>query len=271
MSCFPPPSISPQRQVQLQELLLRLGLKSLCDNNPALALVEEALTHRSAGLGLDNERLEFHGDAVLRLLAARLLRHHWPELPVGELSRLRSQLVSDRELARLGQAIGLQPLIHMGVQAWHDPTAATPILARSCEALLGALHEALRLGDGDGLRELDPWLEPHWLPLVRELLRHPQRHHWKTALQEWSQAVHNCLPTYLTEEVESVHGHPQRFAAQVHVAGELLGCGRGPSRRQAEQAAASQAWDALHQQSDHQPASPAISPPLQADDICPGT
>ena len=247
MSCFPPPSPSPRRQAQLQELLQRLGLESLC-GAPALALVEEALTHRSAGLGFDNERLEFHGDAVLRLLAASLLRRHWPELSVGELSRLRNQLVSDRELARLGQVIDLQPLIHMGVQARRDPTAAIPILARSCEALLGALHEALRLAGGDGLRELYPWLEPHWLPLVRELLNHPQRHHWKTALQEWSQAAHGCLPTYLTEEVEPGHGHPQRFAAQVRVAGTRLGQGRGPSRRQAEQAAAAQAWAALQQQ-----------------------
>ena len=252
MSCFPPPSPSPRRQARLQALLQRLGLDSLC-HTPALALVEEALTHRSAGLGFDYERLEFHGDAVLRLLASSLLRHHWPELTVGELSRVRNQLVSDRELARLGQAIGLQPLIHMGVQARHDPTAATPILARSCEALLGALHEALRLGGGDGLRELYPWLEPHWRPLVQDLLSHPQRHHWKTALQEWSQAAHGCLPTYVTEEVESVHGHPQRFAAQVLVGGELLGHGRGPSRRQAEQAAASQAWDALQ----HHPAPPS--------------
>ena len=247
MSCFPPPSPSPQRQAELRVLLQRLGLDSLC-SAPALALVEEALTHRSAGLACDNERLEFHGDAVLRLLAASLLRHHWPTLTVGELSRVRNQLVSNRELARLGQAMDLQPLIHMGVQARHDPTAATAILARSCEALLGALHEALRLGGGDGLRELYPWLESRWLPLVRELLSQPQLHQWKTALQEWSQAVHGCLPTYVTEEVEPVHGHPQRFAAQVRVVGELLGQGRGPSRRQAEQAAAAQAWVALHRQ-----------------------
>ena len=251
MSCFPPPSPTPQRQARLQALLQRLGLDSLC-HPPALALVEEALTHRSAGLAIDNERLEFHGDAVLRLLAASFLRQHWPELPVGELSRVRNQLVSNRELVRLGQAMDLQPLIHMGVHARHDPTATTAILARSCEALLGGLHEALRLGGGDGLRELYPWLESRWLPLTRELLSQPQLHHWKTALQEWSQATHACLPTYVTEEVESVHGHPRRFAAQVHVAGELLGQGRGPSRRQAEQAAADQAWAALHRQ----PASP---------------
>ena len=252
MSCFPPSSLSPRRQARLQALLQRLGLESLRDD-PALALVEEALTHRSAGLGLDNERLEFHGDAVLRLLAASLLRHHWPDLSVGELSRLRNQLVSDRELARLGQAIDLQPLIHMGAQARRDPTATTPILARSCEALLGALHEALRLAGGDGLRELlYPWLKSHWVPLVQELLSHPERHHWKTALQEWSQAAHSCLPTYVTEEVEPVHGHPQRFAARVFVANDLLGHGRGSSRRQAEQDAAAQAWAALH----NPPASP---------------
>ncbi|WP_143324594.1 ribonuclease III family protein [Candidatus Synechococcus spongiarum] len=214
--------------------------------------MEEALTHRSAGLAMDNERLEFHGDAVLRLLAAGFLRQHWPELPVGELSRVHNQLVSNRELARLGQAMDLQPLIHMGVHARHDSTATTAILARSCEALLGGLHEALRLGGGDGLRELYPWLESRWLPLVQELLSQPQLHHWKTALQEWSQATHACLPTYVTEEVEAAHGHPRRFAARVHVAGELLGQGRGPSRRQAEQAAAAQAWAALHRQ----PASP---------------
>lgn len=251
MSCFPPPSPTPQRQARLQALLQRLGLDSLC-HPLALALVEEALTHRSAGLAIDNERLEFHGDAVLRLLAASFLRQHWPELSVGELSRVRNQLVSNRELVRLGQAMDLQSLIHVGAHARHDSTATTAILARSCEALLGGLHEALRLAGGDGLRELYPWLESRWLPLTRELLSQPQLHNWKTALQEWSQATHACLPAYVTEEVESVHGHPRRFAAQVHVAGELLGQGRGPSRRQAEQAAAAQAWGALHRQ----PASP---------------
>ncbi len=251
MSCFPSPSLSCQRQEQLQTLVQRLGLSSL-STKPALALVDEALTHSSAGLGFDNERLEFYGDAVLRLLAASLLHKHWPELSVGDLSRVRNQLVSNRELACLAQAIHLQPLIRMGSTAHHDPVAVTSILARSCEALLGALHQALRLSGGDGLVELYPWLETHWLPLAQELLDNPQHHHWKTALQKWSQAAHGCLPTYITEEVEPAHGHPQRFAAQVSVAGCLLGRGRGPSRRQAEQAAAAQALAGLQ----HRPVGP---------------
>ena len=213
-----------------------------------MALLEEALTHCSAGAKVDYEKLEFYGDAVLRLLASELLRLHYPNLAVGQLAAIRAQLVSDRELTRLGQSIELQPLIRLGPQARCDPTAAASILARSCEALIGALHLALRLDGGDGIQDLLPWLQPHWLPIAQELLEDPHRHNWKTALQEWSQAVYHCLPNYCTEELKTSHGDPHRFVAQVSVAGRPMGQGHGSSRRRAEQAAAAQALDSTQQQ-----------------------
>ena len=103
---------APRRQ-QLVAFLERqgLGLPAGADG-PAvdlaalLAPLDEALTHTSAGLSLNHEKLEFLGDAVLRLAASEFLEQHYPNLSVGQSSALRAQLVSDRWLGELGQAIG---------------------------------------------------------------------------------------------------------------------------------------------------------------------
>lgn len=244
MSTFPPPSSAPPvlpRRDALHALLQRLGLPSLCGSKAVTALLEEALTHCSADAEVDYEKLEFYGDAVLRLLASEFLRLRYPDLAVGRLSSIRAQLVSDRELTQLGYAVDLLPLIRLGPQARGDATATASIVARSCEALIGALFQALRLNGSDAVQELLRWLEPHWLPIAQELQDNPQRYNWKTALQEWAQALHHCLPTYCTEDQETGHGHPHRFVSQVSVAGRHMGQGRGSSRRRAEQAAAAEA------------------------------
>ena len=92
------------RTKKLLELLRAIGLQEL-NSSKLMNLVDEALTHISAGRGKNFERLEFLGDAVLRLAATEFIDHHYPNLPVGSCSSLRAQLVSDRWLTQLGEKL----------------------------------------------------------------------------------------------------------------------------------------------------------------------
>jgi len=218
------PPISGQRLKELATLLTRLGLDSLVPRGSgggalkadaeALAPIEEALTHSSAGRGRNHEQLEFLGDAVLRLAAAEFLERRYPSLSVGQRSALRAQLVSDRWLAELADQVELAPLLRLGPVALGDASGRATVLAECCEALVGALY---RLGGGSrgGLEVVLLWLAPAWEHSSAELLADPERHNWKTALQEWSQARGLGLPHYRCEEMSRRHGDPRRFHARV--------------------------------------------------------
>jgi len=247
--------VTPERRRQLLALLAELGLDPLENPGPgdsaqALAPLEEALSHTSARLPINHERLEFLGDAVLRLAAAEYLEQHHGSLLVGQRSALRAQLVSDRWLAELGERCGLERLWRIGTMAAGDRAGRATIQAELCEALIGAIYLAWG-GPHGGLLAVARWLTPHWQRSSQELLSDPDRHNWKSALQEWSQARGLGLPTYHCHQASSGHGDPRRFhctaslpraqaspmasgSADQHTTAE----GWGPSRRAAEQAAA---------------------------------
>ncbi len=248
-------TVTPERRRQLLALLAELGLDPLERQGPgdsaqALAPLEEALSHTSARLPINHERLEFLGDAVLRLAAAEYLEQQHGGLSVGQRSALRAQLVSDRWLAELGERCGLERLWRIGAMAAGDQAGRATIQAELCEALIGAIYLAWG-GPQGGLLAVARWLTPHWQRSSQELLSDPDRHNWKSALQEWSQARGLGLPTYHCHQASSGHGDPRRFhctaslpraqaspmasgSADQHTTAE----GWGPSRRAAEQAAA---------------------------------
>ena len=209
------------------------------------SLLARAFTHRSylnenRDVEGHNERLEFLGDAVLRLAASEFLEEAQPQLAVGERSRLRAQLVSDRWLAELGDQCGIEAVLRIGAMATGDHTGRATLRAEACEAVIGALYRIW----GD-LTPVHRWLSPHWLCSLGELQADPDRHNWKSALQEWSQGQQRGLPTYHCQEVSQRHGDPRRFHSQVSLEGHLLGEGWGGSRRQAEQVAAQAALETL--------------------------
>ena len=224
----------PERHQQLVAFLRSLGLEP---GNRDLAPIEEALTHTSAGRPVNHERLEFLGDAVLRLAAAEFLQRHHPDLSVGRCSALRAQLVSDRWLAELGERCGIEDLLHLGPMASGDRAGRATVRAECCEALLGGLYESWGAGEG-GLEPVHRWLTPHWQRSSAELLADPDRHNWKSALQEWSQGQGLGLPSYGCQECSRVHGDPRRFRCTVEISGHASHIGWGPSRRSAEQEAA---------------------------------
>jgi len=243
--------MTPQRRQQLLAFLESLGFgtaSGLLPSDPAAAdaaldTLEEALTHSSTGLPRHHDRLEFLGDAVLRLAAAEFLHREHSSLSVGDTSALRAQLVSDRWLSELARSITLEPVLLLGPMAAGDRAGRSTVLAECAEALVGAIY-TVGGGPRGGLVAVQGWLAPHWQVSAAELLADPARHNWKSVLQEWSQGQGKGLPTYRSQERSRVHGDPERFECRVEVA-DLSGEGRGGSRREAEQQAARAALEAL--------------------------
>ena len=238
------------RTNKLLELLQTIGLQEL--NTPKLLnLVDEALIHVSAGQSKNFERLEFLGDAVLRLAATEFIDQHYPALPVGRCSSLRAQLVSDRWLAQLGEQLQLDSLLVLGPKALGDAAARATLQADATEALIGAIYS----GSGNNLEPIHQWLTPHWQQTTAEVLAAPHLFNGKTILQEWSQAEGLGLPDYTTREQSSRHGDPERFHSHVQVGTRLNADGLGRSRKEAEQNAAAEAVQSL------QDLEPAIDSP----------
>jgi len=219
------------RRQQLVAFLHGIGLERPADAD--LAPLDAALTHTSAGLAHNHERLEFLGDAVLRLAASEFLAEARGSLGVGQQSALRAQLVSDRWLAELGERCGIEAVLRIGPVAAGDATGRATLRAEACEALIGALYRLW-----GSLSPVRQWLDPHWQRSLAELQQDPHRHNWKSALQEWSQGQRRGLPNYNCKERSQGHGDPRRFHCRVALGDQPLGEGWGGSRREAEQQAA---------------------------------
>lgn len=229
-------TLPPHRQHQLQSLSPRLGLSAQAAELVDWLLLDQAFTHPSLSDTHNYEQLEFVGDAVVRLAAAKVLREIYPTETVGEMSALRSIMVSDRTLAEWGESYGLERFVLAQGNVLSDTRGKTSLLADCFEALLGALY----LSTND-LRLVHPWLDRHLREKAEEVRRDPARYNYKDVLQEWTQRHHKALPRY---RVESLPGKfPARFEAQVWFQENCLGVGQGTSKKSAEQAAARQAYE----------------------------
>ncbi len=237
-------TISKQRKKQLEELIDSLVIHS--ESAPKyiksksqlknLELIDEALTHTSARKRINHERLEFLGDAVLRLAASEFIDRNFPQMNVGERSALRAHLVSDRWLAEVGKKIKISDKLLIGPKALGDISARETLEAEATEALIGALYEYWQ-----SLNQIHQWLNPYWHETSKAVLADPHRRNYKSALQEWSQGRGLKRPNYEITELSKKHGDPQRFFCKVRIKDDYLGEGWGGSRRDAEQKAAKKA------------------------------
>jgi len=225
--------LPPLRQHELERLVAKFEI------DPVAAqidwrLLDLALTHCSASATENYEQLEFVGDAVVRLSAARFLWENYADRPVGEFAAIRSILVSDRVLAEIAASYNLQRYLRVRGGVRNDHTATAPLLADALEATIAALY----LPTSD-LRVVRSWLDVQFASHTAVILSDPARQNSKAALQEWTQGKLKCLPLYEVEEANHVeHGSEERFTARVLVQGQLWGEGQGRSRKLAQQAAA---------------------------------
>ena len=202
--------------------------------------INESLTHSSANGEVNYEKLEFLGDAVLRLIASDFIKNKYPYMKVGERSELRSHLVSDEWLEEVGKRINIKSVLEIGQKALKDKSANSTIQAEATEALIGALYESLTI--------LDPiknWLIPFWEAKSKEVLADPHKQNYKSALQEWTQSKGLSIPKYKTTEIDKKHDNPKRFVCTVYIKDRSIAEGWGKSMKQAEKDAANKALNSL--------------------------
>jgi ribonuclease III len=205
------------------------------------SLLRMALTHRSVSAEdptrVDNERLEFLGDAVLQLVVTDLLYAGHPDLPEGELAKVRAAVVSRPMLAEVAGTLGLGRYIELA--AGEERTGGREkgsILGDALEAVLGAVYL-----DG-GFEAVAGVVAPLWEPLIADRAERPGVRDYKTRLQEIL-AKDGERPRY---EIESSGpDHDRRFVATVIVDGTPAGTGSGRSKKAAEQEAAREAIAAI--------------------------
>ncbi len=203
------------------------------------ALLRQALTHRSHS-SANNERLEFLGDSVLNCVVATLLYRQFPQLPEGDLSRLRSHLVKESSLCELATALDIGRHLLLGEGELRSGGANRPsVLADALEALVGATY----LDAGfDAAAALVTRLYANVLDNLdpKTLGKDP-----KTLLQEYLQARKIALPQYTVQATEG-EAHCQVFRVECSIpALSLQTQGEGSSRRAAEQMAAKAAYEKI--------------------------
>lgn len=198
-------------------------------------LLVRAITHPSFANERhepDNQRLEFLGDAVLDLVASRMLYERHPAAKEGELSRRRAAMVNEEALAGVGRRLGLGGIVRLGRSELGSGGASKPsVLADTVEAVAGAVyHES---GYEAAERVFRPWLV---FPEDPDTAKGDP----KSRLQEWAQKRFAALPEYVVEAESGPH-HERQYVVAVQVGGTHLGRGAGRSKKEAERLAALEA------------------------------
>lgn len=218
----------------LDELLVSLGTPQI-DRD----LVWQALTHSSYANEENvahNERLEFLGDAVLELLVSQHLYERYPDLPEGELTRMRANLVCEPTLAQIATQLQLGDLLQLGKSQLATGGKERPsLLADAVEALLGAVY----LWGG-----LDAAAKVYSRLFAKAMLALERGELWrdyKTKLQELVQKEQPSAELAYHVVAESGPDHAKTFFVALTQAGKVLGRGSGRSKKEAEQMAAKEA------------------------------
>jgi ribonuclease-3 len=204
--------------------------------------LDAALVHRSYCAehpdAVSNERLEFLGDAVLGLAVTDHVYATYPDLPEGELAKLRASVVNAEVLAEIAVSVGIGPALALGKGEDASGGRAKPsILADAMEAVIAAVYLD---GGWEAARALVLRLLGE---RIEEGAEGPGGRDYKTRLQEYATRQFEQLPRYQVKAEGP--DHSKHFFATVTIRGTQYGEGQGRSKKQAEQAAARVAWSAL--------------------------
>jgi len=221
------------------ELAERLGL-----HFSNLHLLVRALTHRSymnenPNALEDNERLEFLGDAVLDFVVGAWVYNHYPEMPEGDLTRMRSALVRTNTLAKFARHLDFGPALRLGRgELASGGRNRDNLLCATFEAVIGAMYL------DSGVPTVEAFMEPLLADTGDKVIGHVERYDPKSTLQEWAQANKLGTPKYVTVSA-SGPDHARIFTVEVQIDGKVYGSGEGPSKQVAAQAAAHAALESL--------------------------
>lgn len=206
-------------------------------------LFEQALTHRSyvrehPKNAIDNERLEFLGDALLTFLSGDYLFRRFPAIKEDEMTRRRAALVDETQLAEFALELGLNSLMRLGKGMTQEGGSKNRnLLSSTFEAIIGAYY----LDSGRNLEQLRSLVEALFDQVPEDVMATRSTLDSKNRLQEWTHAnVGHTPPRYETEKTGGTDHNPE-FASKVYVGGKLIGRGQGRNKKDAEKQAAENA------------------------------
>jgi ribonuclease-3 len=217
--------------------LIEIGYTFSSPDKLAAALAHRSWCAENEGAA-SNERLEFLGDSVLGLVVTDHIYRAYPDLPEGELAKVRSSVVNAQALADAALALDLGSAIMLGKGEDASGGREKPsILSDAFEALIGAIYL-------DGGWDASAEFVLRMLGgLIEEAAAGPGGQDYKTRLQELAAQHYPDLPRYVVEDEGP--DHAKTFQAAVFIGPDKQGEGRGRSKKQAEQAAARAAWESL--------------------------
>ena len=206
------------------------------------SLLALSLTHTSYAYELrqkkvdseSNERLEFLGDSVMSIISTSYLYKTFPKLSEGELSKLRSGAICTASLSKFSRSVSLGDYLKLGCGEDRGGGRENPtILENAFEALLGAIY----LASGYDLSEVTRFALPFIEESIKDALESGSTEDYKSQLQQIVQQMPDETLTYVQTEREGPDNAPI-FTVEAHLNSNVIGRGRGTSKKRAEQAAA---------------------------------
>ncbi len=211
-------------------------------------LLKEALTHKSYAYENQkkrvsfNERMEFLGDAVLELIISEYLFSSYSEYTEADLSKIKAYAVQEATLAEIAKCLNIGEYLRLGKGEELTGGRKKPsLLANAFEAILAAIYL-----DG-GYKKAKDFVLRHLINKMEELATNNFVFDFKTKLQEVAQAQCGVLPKYITHREEGPE-HKKIFEVKVYINNELLGSGKGKTKKAAAQKAAEEGLKKIKEQ-----------------------
>ncbi len=225
----------------LNFILVRLSVSHMLDQAEKIlgyrfhdeALLTEALTHASsAGTRLEsNERMEFLGDAILGFVVCQHLFEAYPDLLEGELTKIKSAVVSRRVCAEISRQIDLAGMLNLGKGMASRPGLPSSVAAAVLEAVIAAIYL-----DG-GLEPAKAFILHHMTEIITEAAESAHQHNFKSVLQQHAQKQMPTNPQYVLLD-EKGPDHAKAFEVAVEIDAQRFGSAWANSKKEAEQKAA---------------------------------
>ena len=230
---------TPEAAIDVAECQRRIGYEF---RDPALLVA--ALTHASGAQHrlASNERLEFLGDAILGFLVCETLYRAFPESLEGDLTRIKSVVVSRETCSRISERLGLIDFLIVGKGLSAGRPVPESVLSDLFESLVAAIYL-----DG-GMDAVRPFVARHVGPEIEEVASGAQGCNHKSLLQQWSQRDFGITPTYEVLE-EAGPDHSKTFHVSAQIGGRRYAPAWGRNKKEAEQRAASNALGELRAES----------------------
>jgi ribonuclease III len=230
------PQSAPALEALLQGCEERIGY-TFTDKH----LLQSALTHASGAEHrlASNERLEFLGDAILGAVVCELLFNQFPQYLEGDLTRIKSIVVSRQTCAKISESLGMQEFLILGKGMTTHPSVPPSLLADVFESLLAAMYL-----DG-GIDPARRFLEQHIAPEIELAAGGEMGNNYKSMLQQLAQREHGTTPTYLLLD-EKGPDHSKCFKIAAQVGSDRYEAAWGRNKKEAEQRAARNALCELH-------------------------